>query len=303
MKTVLVTGAGGFISRHVAHELRKAGCRIIGTSHTRETFDGFDLVLPGALGTTLLDVFDREPIDCVVHCAYHPDKNSEDEFRVNVSGTISWADQAQNSGVKTQIFLSSLSARDNVTSAYGRSKREIEKWFVENNQIVFRLGLVVGNGGIFGRLVGTVQKYPVIPLLDNGTAPVYPMGINYLCQVIRDSVVDNGEGRKGRTWHLQQPESVLLREVLSTIRSVLHKRCIFVPIPSILVLSVVDVVEKLHIKGLQISGNNIRGLRASYQAKFPSDFELFGYKSQSLYEMVSQAIHKPNLTTIESGLK
>jgi len=296
LKTVVVTGAGGFISRHVSQELRRAGCRIIGISHTRETIEGYDLVLPGALGSTLTGVFDREPIDCVVHCAYHADKKYEDEFRVNVSGTISWADLAQNSGVRTQIFLSSLSARENVTSAYGQSKREIEKWFVGNHQIVYRLGLVVGNGGIFGRLVETVQKYPVIPLLDNGTAPVYPMGIDYLSQVIRDTVVDNGEGRKGRTWHLQQPESVLLREVLTTIRDVLMKRCIFVPIPSILVLKVVDLVENLHIKGLQISGSNIRGLRASYQAEFPSDFELFGYKPPTLNEMVVQAIRKPAIS-------
>src|SRR4030065_1184640 len=112
-----------------------------------------------------MDIFEKNKIDAVIHGAY---SRWDRENKINAEGTRLWVEQAEKNGVGLQIFISSISAAEDSVSSYGQKKFEVEKWFIEHNHVVFRLGLVIGNGGIFQTITSMVKKYPLIPLIDSG---------------------------------------------------------------------------------------------------------------------------------------
>ncbi len=132
-----------------------------------------------------------EPVAAVVHAAL---ATGPDSYQVNVAGTTRWLEEAQAAGVPLQIFLSSLSAAPAALADYGRAKYALEERFTAAGGVVFRLGVVVGPGGMFGRMVESARRFPVVPLLDGGRQRLYPLGIGFLCQAIRDTILAGGAG-------------------------------------------------------------------------------------------------------------
>ncbi|OEU61809.1 MAG: hypothetical protein BBJ57_06695 [Desulfobacterales bacterium PC51MH44] len=283
MTTVLITGANGFIARHIAITLKQEKLRTVGVSRKTSRIDGFDKVYAAYLGESLKPVFEAETIDVLVHCANHVGKN---EFKTNMNGTTLWMEEAKVHGVGLQIFLSSLSAKANALSDYGRAKFELEQKFIKAHHVIFRLGLVIGNGGIFAKMTESIRKLPVVPLLDNGTTEVYVLGIEFLCYVIRDCILNKGEGLRGQVWQIQQLKAYTLREVMVTIRQQFGYICWFIPIPSFPVLWALLTVERLPFLKLHISSTNLKGLRQSSGKEFHSDFDKFGYPEESLDNLV-----------------
>ncbi len=90
-------------------------------------------------------------------------------------------EEAEAAGVPLQIFLSTLSAEPDALSDYGRAKYELEQRFTAAQQIVFRLGVVVGDGGMYARIRSSATRLPVTPLLDGGRQLIYVLGIDTLC--------------------------------------------------------------------------------------------------------------------------
>jgi nucleoside-diphosphate-sugar epimerase len=283
LKTVLITGAGGFIAGHLAKTLKLENIQTVGISRKATKIEGFDRVYNANLGDSLKPALDNEPIDCVVHCANHVGKN---EFKINVNGTTRWLQETEQHGIKLQIFLSSMLAKADALSAYARAKFELEKKFLSINQVIYRPGLVVGNGGVFHKMKQSIQKYPVVPLLDKGQTKIYITGIDYLCQVIRDCILNDGRDRKGAIWRIHQPTAYTLKDVMTAIRRQFGYQCLFVPVPSFLVLWPILFLEKLPLFSLNIRSTSIKGLRQSGQAEFESDFDKFGYPEQSLDELI-----------------
>lgn len=284
MKTVLITGASGFIARHLALVLRNEGRRVVGVSR-RET-PGFDKVVVSGLGQPLLPAFRGEQIEAVIHCA---NAVGEDEFRLNVEGTKRWLEEGEEHGVKLQILLSSLSARPDALSEYGRAKYALEKYFIEAGQVSFRPGLVIGNGGLFARMVESMRRIRVIPLLDNGSSKVHVTGIGALCCIVRDTINSNGMDLRGRTWSIQQPKAFTLREVMEGIRTAYGLKCLFVPVSSLLILRVLRIAEKLSFLHLPITGTNVEGLRQGSQIEHVCDYSRFGYPEESLEALIAKS--------------
>jgi len=284
VKSVLVTGANGFIARHLAHTLSKEGWRVTGLSRRGEALPGFHAVHRAALGDSLAEVLAAGPFDALVHTA---NASGADEYRLNVDGTGRWLEEARAAGISLQIFLSSLSASAAAQADYGRAKYTLEQRVVALNEVVFALGVVVGNGGMFARMRRSLQG-PVAPLLDGGRARLHVLGIDFLCDAIRDCIGARGEGLRGRVWRIHQPRSYSLREVLETIRRVHGLRCLLLPVPSLPILWLLTLSEKLSI-GLPVTTTNIRGLRQSRYDAFASDFAHFGYPEQKLEALIERA--------------
>jgi nucleoside-diphosphate-sugar epimerase len=284
MKTVLITGANGFIARHVACRLAEEGWHVTGVSRTGEALPHYHAVFRAALGDSLSAALAAGEYDAIVHTA---NAAGDDEYRINVDGTLRWLDEARAAGVPLQIFLSSLSASKAAISDYGRAKHILEQRAIEMNEVVFALGVVVGNGGMYARMHQSL-KGPVAPLLDGGKARIHLLGIDFLCDVIRDCISTRGEGLRGRAWRIHQPRSYTLREVLEAIRRENGLRCLLLPVPSLPALWILSLTERLTLR-LPVTATNIRGLRQSRYESFDSDFENFGYPARTLGELIRQA--------------
>ncbi len=285
MTTVLITGAGGFIARHLAPVLQEAGMRVVGTSRTMRDVPGFDAIYPAGLGEPLAPILVAERLDAIVHAALAA---GPDAYRLNVEGTTRWLAEAQAAGVPLQILLSSLSAAPDALAAYGRAKHVLEQRFLAAGQVVFRMAIVVGDGGMFARLHESVRRSPVVPLLGGGRQTVYVLGIGFLCNVLRDAIRAGGAGLAGRAWNLQQPTSYRLRQVLAAIAHGYGYRRLFIPVPARPILGVLQTLEKLPLPKLPITSTNVRGLMQGEGQAYPSDFARFGYAEEPLEQLIAQ---------------
>jgi nucleoside-diphosphate-sugar epimerase len=189
---VLVTGASGFIGRHLSPALLNAGHEVRAAGRSRVEMPGIFCVRAPELGPDADWSAALDGVEAVVHLAGRAQVDArggaevEGECRkVNELGTRALAVQAARSGVKHFVFMSSLHAvaasSDQVVSgeaparpvsAYGRSKLDAEKALREELQssdcewTILRPPLVYGPGnfGNFGLLLKLVKAGIPLPL-------------------------------------------------------------------------------------------------------------------------------------------
>ena len=199
MKRILVTGASGFIGRHLIAKLRSEGCLIRTLVHSRTSENSGSPPLETVRG----DVRDAgvmkkvtQDVDTIFHLAGKVHEVSEiqnhqaDYFAVNVEGTRNLLEGALAGGVERFIFFSSVKAMGEETSGcydeteppqpvtpYGKSKREAEKLVLDYGRkspmhvACLRLPLVYGieNKGNIVRMIASIDRglFPPLPVLDN----------------------------------------------------------------------------------------------------------------------------------------
>jgi nucleoside-diphosphate-sugar epimerase len=286
MKTVLVTGAGGFIARLLAARCKRDGWRVVGTVRRAGEVADFDATYLCALGDSLREVLSSERVDAVVHAAYTAGRG---EYAVNVGGTGRWLEEARSANVPLQVFLSSLSAAVSGPSEYGRAKLELEGRFLAADGVVVRLGLVAGNGGIFGRMIDSVRRLPILPLLDGGRSLVHVVDPRFLADFVTETIRRDGRDLRGRVWQIHHATPYTLREVLTRIRSRCGSHCRFVSVPSLPILWGLAVVERIPGLKLPVRSTNLRGLRQSPHHRAESDLARLGGTERPLDALIAEA--------------
>jgi nucleoside-diphosphate-sugar epimerase len=193
-KRVLVTGANGFIGRHLCSALEMAGFRVrraVRSLGTTASLPHHDLIAIGDIGPNSNWTDALSDVQAVVHLAAHvhrprPKENTAHEyFRVNLEGTRALVTQACEVGVERFIFLSStkvhgersdqkpFAADDALTpvDAYGKSKLAAE-YAVRDIADRSRMGWVIvrpplvygpGVGANFYRLLTLVNRQVPLP--------------------------------------------------------------------------------------------------------------------------------------------
>jgi len=197
---VLVTGATGFVGRHLLPALERAGHSL--TLPIRDA--GAEARLPETIAPTtrrisvLGDIDERtdwrealRDVDAVIHLAARAHLLGEaaaDEeafMRVNARGTSRLVQQSVDAGVRRFILMSSIGAvtasSDSLVTLdtpckpetpYGRSKLAAERALIDQSRgtnmvwTILRPTLVYGPGnpGNMGRLVGLVRRGLPLPL-------------------------------------------------------------------------------------------------------------------------------------------
>lgn len=196
MSTVLVTGAGGFVGRHLVARLQSDGHRVRGVVHRPAGSDpaGLDAWVPVGLP----DVEPLQPVlsgvDVVVHLAARAhlvrDRSADPAAAfqaVNTEGTLRLARLAAMAGVRRFVFTSTVKVLGDGTAPgqpwhldspmdpqdpYARSKADAESGLRQLQAetgmevVVVRLPLVHGPGvrGNFPALVRWVEAGVPLPL-------------------------------------------------------------------------------------------------------------------------------------------
>lgn len=188
---VLVTGANGFLGRHVCSTLEAQGIKVIRAVRKNYGLDS-ELLIPSIDGD--VDWTDHlKQVDAVIHTAakVHIENYNENEadefFEINKRGTLKLAKDCAKSGVKTFIFLSTIGVNgeyssdvfrvtDKVqpTGAYAKSKHEAEiellsRWGAAESPmrvVILRPPLIYGKDapGNFAKLTGLLRKQLLLPL-------------------------------------------------------------------------------------------------------------------------------------------
>ncbi|MEP6506713.1 MAG: NAD-dependent epimerase/dehydratase family protein [Gemmatimonadales bacterium] len=255
---ILVTGATGFIGRHLCDALAFEGNEVVAL--TRRA----DAVAPkGGRIAVVNDLLDREHVrralegvNSVVHLAARvhsrpegiADPDSECR-RINVDGTAALLDESVNAGVKTFVYISSVKAVADTsetmltaqtlaepTDAYGSSKLEAERHLrlVAMKQgiaaPVLRLPAVYGPGmkGNMTRLFRAVERGLPLPfgLIRNRRSFAYVGNVVAAIQALLLSA-----GAAHQTFYVSDGEDLSTPDLIERIGIALGNRPRMLPVP------------------------------------------------------------------------
>jgi nucleoside-diphosphate-sugar epimerase len=233
----LVTGASGFIGRHLVRELsrRSWDIRILIHRNTPEEPTGLELVRgditdPASMENALTGV------DTVFHLAAALGASllgPEGFARVNAQGTAHMLDAARKAGIERFIHFSSAGVLGHVESKtaasedfpcrprdlYDRTKLEGERLALKEqstglNVVILRPGWVYGPGDrrTF-KLIRAIAGKKFV-LVTRGLALQTPV---YIEDLIRGTMLAVERGSPGSVYHLAGPELLTVRRIVDTI--------------------------------------------------------------------------------------
>lgn len=225
---VCITGVTGFLGRSLAVHFHSQGSEVRGCTHRGSHSGPPDGVLQSSWRQRLGDPCPAaafEGCNLVIHCAHDFTAGGRER---NVTGTGLLRRAASQAGVREQLFISSVSARPDAVSDYGKTKYAIEQEFLAAGLAVLRPGLVVGPGGLFARNVAALRKAPFVPLPDGGRAPCPVVDLRDLLSAL-DAVT---RGKASGAFNLFVEPSPSLREFVAALLAAIGQRKAMLPFPS-----------------------------------------------------------------------
>jgi nucleoside-diphosphate-sugar epimerase len=231
---IAVTGATGFLGRHIVQALLAGGHGAVALSRRLLPSEAvphlsFDLgrVCPSA------DDFAKLGIEGLVHCAWDFSPSSATEYaRVNIQGARRLIEAATKGGVQHLIDISSMSAFPGCRSLYGKAKLDVEAIFSGAGGMILRPGLIWGENaaGMVGTLDGLVKRLRIVPLIGSGAKSLFLVHVEDLAELIC-RIVEAPAFPACAILTAAYPESVPLRRILEMRARSYGLSRAFLPVP------------------------------------------------------------------------
>lgn len=261
---ILVFGANGFIARHLIAQAAAQDVSVVALSRKA-------IPEPGAKRTYIWSLGEAVPpaslskVSCAIHLAH--DFAGEEGARRTLDGTLTAAAQCEAAGISQQLFFSSYSAGPQATSLYGRTKLALEQGLAERRGMcIVRPGLVLGDGGLYGRMRHWAQRLPLVPLPDGGRGRVPVIEIEQLCRLTLQLARMRPPPAEA---NLFKPQLRSLRDLVLQAAVEVDKHPAILPIPSHALLWALRVAERLRLS-LPVNPDNLAGFLANQAAQHVS---------------------------------
>lgn len=224
---LVITGASGYIGARLTFLAPKGGYVVVAAS--RRLVGPALCWMPFELASAATIVL-PPGTDAVIHLAANPSLAAGVDDESEVFAARSLIGATKRLGAKF-VFVSSQTARSDAPTVYGQTKWRIEQEVLAAGGWVVRPGQVYGGceRGLFGILVGTVRRLPVMPAFL--PAPkVQPIHVDDLAEGLL-RIVERDDIPPG-VLRLASPDPVSFTRFMLTIASDRVRRQRFcVPIP------------------------------------------------------------------------
>jgi nucleoside-diphosphate-sugar epimerase len=275
MRTIAVTGASGYLGKHLINRCLQRGCSIRALGRTRRQENSsqvedvfFDLSAPVSSETL-------NGADILIHLAHDFSGLSlKDSLKINFEGSRRLFLAAKEGGVRTIIFISSMAAYPGCRSVYGRAKLAIEEEAIKFGAWVIRPGTVYGgsNEGLFAGLRAMATKHPFIPLIDGGRQQLFLVHVDDLCEALLKIAFDDSLTAAIEPLSLAGSRPCELREILVQLAQQAGKKSHFLYVPSLFLLPAMKLAESIGIK-LPFRSDSLVSIRnRNPNARIESDF-------------------------------
>lgn len=249
---IALTGATGFIGRHLLRELPRRGYRVqVLLRRPSQLPEGASGAIIGDLAAPQNMAAALRGVDAVVHSAglaHAMSGHPEDDYRVlNTEATVGLARAAERAGVKRFVFLSSIRAQSGPvsdailteampaqpTDPYGRSKLAAEEGLatLSIDWVALRPVLVYGPG-VKGNMAALlrVAQLPVPLPLGGLSARRSLLSVDNLAAAV-DTVL-KAPGRLRRPLIVADEQALTVAEMVAALRAGLGRRPGLVPVPA-----------------------------------------------------------------------
>jgi uncharacterized protein YbjT (DUF2867 family) len=237
-RRIAVTGATGFVGRHVVQRLEAAGHEVVSLS--RRT--GTDLAAPDlrALQDALVGC------DAVVHCAgINREIGTQTYDAIHVRGTQALVEASLAAGVGHISVLSFLRARPDGPTAYHRTKWAAEA-IVRDSGIpytVLKSGVIHGRGDhMLDHLSHALYSFPVFGLVGMREQPVRPVAVDDVARIL-EAAATGDERLRNQTIAVLGPDEMLLGEAVRRVADTIGRRPVYVRLPIVAHLAIAKVCE------------------------------------------------------------
>lgn len=232
MSTILVTGATGFVGRHLVPALVAEGHDVRAMTRDPDTYDGEgtavegDVTTPSTLGPAL------DGVDIAYYLVHSLDE--EDFEETEARSARAFGDAAGEAGVRQLVFLGGLGPDDaDELSVHLRSRRAVESLLGEGGVpvTVLRAAVIVGDGGISWEITRQlVENLPAMVVPQWAMTKTQPIALD---DVVRYLVgVAGSEAAIGEVFEIGGPEALTYLEMLQGASEVMHgRRKIIAPVP------------------------------------------------------------------------
>ncbi len=254
--TILMTGANGFVGRTAASWLVERGYRVVAAGRHAPESAGVEFSPISKINSYTHWGEAVAGADVVVHLAgraHQMNEGADDYqlyFETNLDGSVNLAQQAVKAGVKTFVFISSISAmlstshdeplNENFPCApvhpYGLSKLkaeiELKKIAAASDMklIILRPPLIYGPGvkGNLASLIRLVRRLPLLPLggLTNRRSL---LGVKNMASAIEAVILS--EVAAGKTYLVSDGEDISTSELVARLANAYNPSCRLFSLP------------------------------------------------------------------------
>lgn len=200
---ILVTGANGFIGRHLIQALRPLHDVIACVRDPlaiQSRFPGLEVVVRDFTTATSTEDWSSclQDIDVVINAVGIIRENGRQGFaQLHRHAPCALFEACLNAGVRKVIQISALGADATAVSQYHRSKKAADDYLkqLDLDWIIVKPSLVYGPGGKSAVFFKALAALPLIPVVDNGMQPVQPIHIDDLTAALCSLVASDAPVR------------------------------------------------------------------------------------------------------------
>jgi len=284
---ILITGATGFVGRHVVRAFASGGHQVRCLVHTPsrsqvvmgsgvETLQG-DIMAPSSLTRAL------EGVDGVVHLAAVIREQGPLTFqRVNHQGTRDLIFAAKEARVERVVHVSAIGTSENPGIPYLQSR-----WLGEQEVVgsdlpynILRFSVGFGEGDEFiNVLAALVKSSPLVPVVGDGKSKFQPIAVEDAAKCVVKAYED--QDVLGKTLELGGPEQITYEGIIDLIGETLGKRVIKIHVPLSVMRPVAGVMDTL-LPRPPVTPEMLKMLQVGNVAQPDSVERAFGFKPRPL---------------------